>query len=401
MSFLCIPLLRMRFFFIVVLIPVLSVCWTTPVSAQVETPKTQYLPSISLNDNGSWAWTTSESLSLEPSPRNTPVLAVDSLGRVHALWDTRETPHYIYHTYQTHAGWTEPKPVFESLGASSILHKPLVLDDGTLHLIWRTNLGRDVDDHNRLLYSVFDGYEWRAIDEIYGSDTSWVQGMVHTTADGEIRLTVIDGSLSAHAIQMTPNGSGWSRTEPISPGFISSWVWPDMEGGIRFYGKTGSQGLLFTHWKEGVLVQDKMRMTAPGSLQGTSLDSNNNLHFYWKGQAPVPGGTEDGLFYQCLRSDLTLEPERILSGYNKIIYSMIGATDRTGQFALLWNEENRGYRLGLWQGCLQVGVRQVPIHPGYTVVTTALYGSPDKFCVLLQNSDSHYKTVCATYVRAN
>ncbi len=62
--------------------------------------------------------------------------------------------------------------------------------------------------------------------------------------------------------------------------------------------------LYHSYWLNGQFVVDGQSGTGRILGRETQLDIQNNLHVYWTGQVPVPGGTVNGIFYQCLDPNL-------------------------------------------------------------------------------------------------
>jgi hypothetical protein len=367
---------------------------------EVEADHLLYLPLTMNNYDPGWLWQDSISLTLTPTPGAKLVTAIDHQGRLHVMWETSTSPRFIYHTFRTADGWTPSAPVATTLGTSYILYSPLVGDNGDLHLVWRNYLGSGVDKPYRLMYARFDGFQWQPEEEAYRTSNSTLQAIPHHDQDSNIRITLVDSALfSTTTHQLLRLNNIWQPMGVIQPGHSSQWVWPDKVGGIHFYGSAGNQ-MYYSYWRDGQFqIHNHQGPGTIGSRQ-TQLDAQNNLHTFWQGSVPVPGGTVTGLSYQCLQSNLTWQTQEVLSGFNAVSGAMSKAADTVSRVTIAWKESSPPlFYLGIWDGCNKLSQKLIPItEPNqWELKAMALSRTPQKSCTLFRRSfnSTLYTAVCA------
>ena len=365
-----------------------------------QTTTTTYLPLVVKNYDPGWQWQLPSQIALSPHPNHATILVIDRFGRPHILWDTYTSPRYIYHTYLTEQGWTAAAPVAESLGTSETLFPPIIDSDGNLHLLWHNWLGSSVENPYCLLYAVFDGSQWSAEEEVVRSVTD-IQGMVQLDGQDGVRVTYVGTLFFGGKAYQTQRISGvWSSPVQVNVSHIVSLVWPDMAGGIHFYGNDTYNNILYhSYWLNGQFIVDGQTGTGQISGRQTQLDIQNNLHVYWTGQVPVPGDTVTGIYYQCLDASLNWSPQIIPSEQEEIAGSPSKAWDGQGGFALAWKETpaNR-IRLSLWGSCTQGDVKTFPFASdiNWEVAAAAISHTPRQACVLARELYTYeYTVVCA------
>jgi hypothetical protein len=361
-----------------------------------------YMPLVLQNHDSSLTWVEPSTVDLTPRPNSSPLAIIDSQGRLHLLWDTLSSPRFIYHTMQSGSGWSPPAPVAPSNGTSYILYEPYVGDNGVIHLVWRNWLGSGIEKPHRLLYSSFDGNQWSPEEEVTRTDYE-LRAMIHPVETGAVQITIAGGMISTHVYHTVRMQTGWSIPVEVKPGHTISLTWVDMQGGIHFYGDSYPERLHYSHWKNGVfLVND---WTTEGKVYGrrSQLDGLNNLHLYWTGQVPVPGGQVNGLYYQCLEDNRIFGPPEVPSGSLGISGSIPRASDRVTQIGLAWKEAQSGkVRLGIWQGCTSFGIRTIPFPEGLNLELTslAMSANPGKVCALARKLYTNEHIVsCANVMR--
>jgi hypothetical protein len=359
-----------------------------------------YLPLVTHNYDASWQWREPEPVTLTPTPWSNPVTAVDHQGRLHIFWETLSQPRFIYHTYQTSEGWTAPDAIAQTLGTSQILFPPLVDLTGDLHLVWRNYLGLGIEKPYRLMYARFDGLHWTAEEELYRTGNSGVQAMVHHDQQGNIRVTLLDNTMTTTAHQLIRWSDGWHVLGIVQPGHLTQWVWPDMGGGIHFYGSNFSNQLYYSHWRDGQFQVHNYQSTGAVHNRNTQLDGQNNLHTFWKASVPVPGGTVTGLYHQCLQSDLSWRSQEVLSGYSAVTGEVPKAADIFSRVAISWKDSSPApFNIGLWEGCNQLSQKVIPMSEphNWDLKALALAQTPPKACVLFRRlfDSRQYTAVCA------
>jgi hypothetical protein len=343
-----------------------------------------YGPLLMQNHDSSMTWLEPVSVDLEPRPTNQPLAIIDRQGRLHLLWDTLSSPRFIYHTMQTESGWTTPAPVALSSGTSYILFTPYVDEDGFIHLVWRNWLGAGIENPHRLLYSSFNGNQWTAEEVVARLDYEH-QAMVHSGALGEVHVTYVPVFFFSNIYHTTRTETGWSNPVEVKPVHTTGLVWPSMQGGIHFYGDDYLGNMHYSYWQNGVFqVNDR---TIEGRVYGRKsvLDGLNNLHLFWTGQVPVPGGQVNGVYHQCLEGNQTFGPQEIPSGSQAISGIVASASDQNSKIGLSWKEAESGQvRLATWDGCVAGGMRTIPFPEelNLELAALALSADPGRICAI-------------------
>lgn len=295
--------------------------------------------------------------------------------------------------------WTSPTPVAETLGYSKILYTPLVDERGDLHLVWHNDLGVSEEQPYRLMYSRFNGETWSSEEEVYRTKNSSVQAMPHRDLTGDIYISLLDGGYSTIAYQLEADGSSWMTSDPINPGHITQWTWPDMMGGIHFFGSDYQNKMYYSYWRDGHFLVQNWQTSGTISGRQTQLDGQNNLHTFWTDSVPIPGGTVRGLYYQCLQSDHTWASEKVLSGNNYVLGLPIKAANTNSEIALTWEEKDMdSFVLRRWRKCEMISQQSVPslLPTSQTLQTMALSNQPHRLCVVAkQDFTQIYSVVCA------
>jgi hypothetical protein len=373
---------------------------TASLAAQGTDSPDIYLPLVSAQDGTSWRWTESTEVELIPTPRSGPVTALDHLGQPHLFWDTSSAPRFIYHTYYSEAGWSEPAPVAESLGTAELLYAPLVDNEGELHLVWRTDLGSNVENRYRLMYAIFNGSGWADAEEITGSDWGGITAIPHLDGNDKVMVTSVNNDVFGSTAIQFSRTEGWSQTEPIYPGHVVSRIWPDMQGGVHFYG-WGSR-TDYSYWLDGDFEINKRDVGGQVTLRSTKLDGTRALHVFWTGQVPIPGSTVRGIYYECLNPNLEWSAQEVLSQQNQVPGSPLSYADTSEYVSLVWAESApvQQVRLALRQGCISVVDTTVPLPPDTSLASIA-HNSTDICTIVKQPIYAKYQAVCSKIPRLN
>jgi hypothetical protein len=350
-----------------------------------------YLPLALQSHDPGLAWLEPGQVELEPFPRSSPLSVIDKQGRLHLFWDTLDGPGFIYHVMQTSNGWTETAPVAPSIGISSTVSDPYVDEEGTLHLLWKNHLGYGIDKPYRLLYASFDGGRWSPEVEIarLGDEPS---GMIHTREGGELQVTYSFGSLPTRFYYTIHTASGWSSAVELAPLrdsfliFLGYYrVWGDNQGGIHVYEiPYFSKSALYFYWRNGFWQVKERILEGRISESALMFDNLNNLHLYWSGTVPVPGGQVSGLYHQCVEDNRVFGPQEVPSGGEAVSGSVARASDQRSQIGLAWKEAGGKFKLGTWQGCSYLGQRVVPFPADLNLELSSLAMSadPGKLCAV-------------------
>jgi hypothetical protein len=359
-----------------------------------------YLPILAKDFNSAQYWSNPAAITLAPTPHNTPLAVLDQSGRLHLIWDTLYSPRFLYHAYLSDQGWSAPMPIAQTLGTSYTMYVPVVDQRGDIHLLWRNYLSSGVENPHRLLYANFNGSQWSIEEEIV-RDNGQKQGMVHLDREDGIHVTYVETTFASRVFHRVRTNSGW--TDPIEikrPSFSVSWIWADMAGGVHFFGDDYQENVHHSYWLNGETVISDRVSSGKVSGRNTQLDGQNNLHLFWTGQTPVPGGQVNSLFYQCLDKDLIMGPESILSGQKAITGEIPKASDNVSGFALAWKELSSGViQVAVGNGCTQPRITPVPYQNGinWSVKALAISSNPEKVCTLAREAYSQkYTAICGS-----
>jgi hypothetical protein len=350
-------------------------------------PPPIYVPTLMQDHDPGITWLEPASIDLEPRPNNPPLAIIDQQGMLHLIWDTLTSPRFIFHTKQTQNGWTTPAPVTPSDGTSYTLFAPYVDDQGFIQLVWRNWLGTGIENPYRLLYSSFDGNEWTPEEEVVRFNYE-LQAMIHSGDVGDVHITFAGSFFFSNIYHTTRTQAGWSNPEEVKPVHTTSLIWPSMQGGIHLYGDDYSGNVHYSYWKNGALqVNDR---TIPGRIYGRKslLDGANNLHLYWTGQVPIPGGQVTGVYHQCLEGNQIFGPQEIPSGSQAISGSVVRTSDQVSKISLSWKEvESKQVRMASWDRCTRVRVRTVPFPEDINLELTslAMSANPGRVCVVARS----------------
>jgi hypothetical protein len=364
-----------------------------------------YLPLIARDYDPTWVWGEPELVTISPYPRNI-LMATDNHGRQHLFWDVSTGERFIYHSYQTVEGWTEPIKIAETLGMSELIIQPLVTPDGKIHLLWHNSLA--FGGPYRLIYSSFDGREWFPEQEIvrYQNRIPYARLNYHDSGDIHIAYTLSAVFINYYHRILT--SSGWTDPEKVSPYSVyptilwKSYV-PDRHGGLRFYGSGVDNHLYYAYWIDGeFLIPRQLFQGDITSWSGTLIDRNDALHIFRTSSVPIPGGSVTGLYHRCIDQNLTVLPEQVLSG-NEQIGAYKGAWDSANRLAFAWKGSTTPlFKLVLIDDCTVIDEKQGDFSAlgSYSfryLTVLSLNTDAGKFCALVDIAyqSTTYGLVCA------
>ena len=113
----------------------------------------------------------------------------------------------------------------------------------------------------------------------------------------------------------------------------------------------------------------------------------------------MPGGDVNGLYYQCLDSNLVWREQSVLTGQNEVAGLVQMATDNSSWVALAWEYSGTNqFWVNLREGCSEVSQIPIPFpnSPVLDIKTIALSKEPMKFCAIAkQRYTSNYYVHCA------
>jgi hypothetical protein len=366
-----------------------------------------YLPLIARDYDPTWVWGEPELVTISPYPRNI-LMATDNHGRQHLFWDVSTGERFIYHSYQTVEGWTEPAKVAETLGMSELILQPLVTPDGKIHLLWHNTLV--YFSSYRIMYAYFDGQSWSLEEEVAHHSSLIKFGRLNYSDNLDIYLSYGTSEILGNYYHRTRTHSGWSEsidiTDPTIVLFLS-WkdIWPDRLGGVHFYGvNVLSMGpdLVYSYWSGGEYVYKRQKLSyKPASLFSPVLDRNESLHLHKKDTVPIPGGNIDGLYHQCMDRNMDLLPAKVLSGSENISGYKF-TWDSANLLAFAWKGSNDPrFKLVLIDDCTVIAEKQGDFSAlgSYSfryLTALSLNTTAGKFCTLVDLAyQSTYGLLCA------
>lgn len=352
------------FLFSILIIIAISIYSFTPASSQ-SIGSTLYLPLVQSRFDNQFQW--QEPVTFTPTPEisssSIPIMIIDHRGRPHLLFDTSYSPSYIYHSFLSNNGWTALEPIAQPIGKSELKYPPFLDSNGTIHLVWNNWLGVSVENPYRLMYASFDGISWSQEEEIISGSYSY-SGLPRVDEDGQPLITLVDDLLGSSIYQYGKSPSGWILRYQIKPSHPVLEYWPDNESGVRLFGtKFSTNRLISSYWKHGKLEYE---LTSEGESRlhssYTQMDQNHNLHTYWSGYVPVPGGTVNGIFYQCFNERLQPGEIEYLSGTDSVVSGPAAGWDGENLFAIAWKVSGSNATvISIRRGCSEVARLTAPI----------------------------------------
>lgn len=367
-----------------------------------------YLPVLMQDYDSSWRWDSVNRISLPESPFHDPMIGNDFQGRTHLLWDNWSSGNqFIFHTYQTDSGWTPSAEIDQTLGASDLILPPMIGADGRLHLIWYNELV--LGGPYRLMTDSFNTNHWEIAHELVRYQYNSSDVTMNVSPDGSVYVVYgILGIIKTDYFFTQKTSAGWSTATYIDLALSYPYslikALPDQSGGVGLLiHNWNNSTLYYSHWKNGNLSPNLIPLGLINTSNASFLDSQDNWHFFRIASAPIPGGSVDGIYHQCMSSNLSLGPEEVLSGINNVSdYSV--TRDNNGKVVFSWTMLVNGKKvlaLEIFNGCERLK------HNEYTLPTTENWGSlsataktaghPGKFCAVydIAYQSKEYGLFCA------
>ncbi len=183
---------------------------------------------------------------------------------------------------------------------------------------------------------MFDGSQWGSAEEIAQNDFGGITAMPHLDGNGNVLVTSVNDSVLSSRAKQFSRAETWSQTARVYPGHTVTLVWPDMQGGIHFYG--WSTRTDYSHWQNGEFKVQALDIGGKVSLRTTQLDGTQALHVFWTGQVPILGGTVRGVSYECLDPNLMWIPQEVLSQQSVVAGLPVSHADISVYFTMPWAE---------------------------------------------------------------
>lgn len=375
---------------------VVLISFTIPVNNSVEAEDggtSIYLPVIMQEYDPSWRWDSVEKITLPEAPLHDPVIGNDFQGRTHLLWDKWPSGNeFIFHTYQTESGWTTSAEIDQTLGASKIILPPMIGADGRLHLIWYNELS--FGGPYRLMADSYDNGQWEIGQELVRYQYNSLNVMMNVGSDGSVNVVYgVPGIVFTNYYFTQKASGGWTPANNINLSLIYPYslfkVQPDQSGGVGILIRNSNNSTIYySHWKNGNFSPNLLPVGVINTTSASFLDSQDNWHFFRTGSVPVPGGSVNGIYHQCMSSDLSLGTEEAITGMNNVSDYNI-TRDNNGKAVFSWTKLVNGKKvlaLEIFNGCDRLN------HKEYTLPSTENWGSlnataktgghPGKFCAL-------------------
>ena len=355
-----------------------------------------YLPVVMQDYDSSWRWDSVNRISLPESPFHDPVIGNDFQGRTHLLWDNWSSgDQFIFHTYQTDSGWTTSAEIDQTLGASKVILPPMMGADGQLHLVWYNELA--LGGPYRLMADSFNISQWEIAHELVRYQYNSSDVAMNVSPNGSVNVVFgILGLIRTDYFFTQKTSAGWSAGTYIDPQLSYPYsllkALPDQSGGVGLLIRNWNNSTLYySNWKNGNISPNLFPIGVINTSNASFLDSQDNWHFFRTGSVPIPGGSVNGIYHQCMGSDLSLGQEEVLTGMNNVSdYSV--TRDNNGKVVFSWTKlvnENKVLALEVLQGCARLKHNEysLPALPnsdkwGLLNATAKTAGHPGKFCAL-------------------
>ena len=359
---------------------------------------------INFQGDSNWNWQKFSSPLITPSPMNSPIALLDGRGYLHLFWDSPASSGsaFIYHSYSDGITWTTPSPIAPTLGSSELRSVSLINSNGVIHLLWYNTL--KFGGPFRLMYASFDGEKWSQESEVMRTKSDInLRGKLSIDEKGVHAIVESANIMSSDINYLTLLGTNWSAPEIITPPALGLFIWkyfPDTFGGIRFYGKDAfNNKLTYAYWQNGQTNTKNTDLTFP-RYDDFFVDIQGNYFTYWTAPVPIPGGSLEGAYYQCIDNNLTAWPEQVLSGESEVITKPIVAQS-TSKTAMVWIDKQQQTQLLLPKSCSEADLFTLPLplieKSNRKPLAFAISDESNKICIISKvgYSDDPLEVYCA------
>jgi hypothetical protein len=371
---------------------------------QNPTPSQPMESRVNLQGNSSWNWQQVSSPTITPTSLKSPIAILDDRGYLHLFWDSPASSGsaFIYHSYYDGITWTAPTPIAPTLGSSELRFASLIKSNGIIHLLWYNTL--KLGGPFRLMYASFDGTKWSQESEIMRMEKDInLRGVLSIDEKGVHAIVESANTMSPDINYLTLSGTSWSAPEIITPPALGLFIWkyyPDNLGGIRFYGRDAfNNKLTYAYWQNGNSTIKNIDIAFPRH-DDFFVDAQGNHYTYWTAGVPVPGGTVEGAYYQCIDNNLTVWADQVLSGESEVITKPIVAQSAS-KTAMLWVDKEQQTQLLLPKNCSESDLFTLPLQPlekpSRKPLALAVSDTPNKICLIskIGYSDTPLEVYCA------
>jgi BNR repeat-like domain len=284
--------------------------WAQNVSISVETPTVLHLvwndttdgfPEIyyKKSQNGGSTWTIDKRLTWADGYCMTPDIAVDLSANIHVVWMDNTPGNFdIYYRGSTDGGatWSIKKRLTWNSGDSGI---PVIAVDslGNLHVVWQDNTSGSFEIYYRK--STDGGANWTSTKRLtWNSGDSGIP-VIAADSSGHLHVLWYDttpGNEEIYYKQSTDGGANWTASKRITwtsgnssaptlssgPGDNLHVVWHDRTpGNFDIYYKNSPDG--GATW----ITNKRLTYTSGSSLSPDIVaDSSGNLHVVWNDATP-------------------------------------------------------------------------------------------------------------------
>ena len=357
---------------VILLISLFILCgWSTPINIS-NTDSTSYIPSACLDFSGRlhvvWeertplgdllndiyytcqvgsVWTIPVNVSNDSFASWGPDVAVDTLGRVHVVWESYINTWKIMWTMYEDGVWTTPISISDSVPYACqgcrIAVNPI---DNTVHCVWH-----DLDyppGGGKVWHSYFDGNKW-SVPEGLG-DTVEIFCWPDIAVDSLGRLHLVAQNFNSPDHEGThiyytrfENGS-WLPFEDITPnceGTVDPRIAIDRDNNphVVWEERTGVSKIYYTYfdgsrWLEPILVGENESMHPT-----VAVDEIGKTHITWEYHA---GDTFNVVYYACYYQGVCETTKVQVSANNpyKILMPQIWVRDSI--IHVVWEDHNLG-----------------------------------------------------------
>jgi len=246
-----------------------------------------------------WAgWTAPQRLSWTSGISESPVLAIDSQGHLHAAWTDDTTGHFeVYYEKSTNGGaaWTAKKRLTSASATYASVDIAVDTADN-IHIVWGDNQSSEVYYKK----STDGGGTWTASKRLTWNSGSSSDPAISVDSLGNIHVVweeTAPGNQEVYYKRSTDGGLTWTASRRLTwsaepswyPDIASHWsgwlyvVWEDLEkwSYYKIYFRRGTIG--GTAWS----ATQKVTWSSGNSyIPALAVDFSGVLHLVWHGDTP-------------------------------------------------------------------------------------------------------------------
>jgi BNR repeat-like domain len=300
-----------------------------------------------------WAqWEPAQRLSWNSGDSQYPIIAVDSLGGLHVVWqDSTPGNNEVYYKRSTDGGasWTTGKRL---TWTSTYSHRPVIGVDssGGLHVFWADDPAGNSEIYCRK--STDGGDTWTASQRL-----TWTAGYSFVPAmavDSSHHLHVVwsDGTPGNQEIyhkKSTDGGATWTTGQRITwnaGSSINPKIGADSSGNLYVVWQDNTPGSWEVYYAKstnrGATWTASQRLTWSSGTSGypiIGIDSSGRLHVVWQGSV---SGNVEAFYRKSTDGGASWTTSRRLSLTSGASVSPVVAVDSSDNLHLVWSDDTPG-----------------------------------------------------------